>query len=76
MIIGHTPMLSGYILSRCKMQLTEGGPSEPRVYVIDLGISEMYPIDAKGLLEIYKDRESGDVTVSGVYFEGTRVLNK
>lgn len=73
MIIGHTPQESGLVLARCNMSLTANGKYEPRVYVIDVGISAAYGAVAQGLLEIIG--KNGVVTVNGVYFKGRRKLN-
>lgn len=75
MIVGHTPQLSGKIFTRCVMPLTMEGPVEPRLYVIDLGISAAYGSTAQGLIEIIKGLESERVFVNGVYFSGKEMLN-
>lgn len=73
--VGHTPQESGKILGRCRMELVKGGKVEPRIYVIDLGISAAYGSLAQGMMEIVRGGEDGDVTVNGVYFSGSSLLN-
>jgi len=73
MIIGHTPQSNGMILARCNMSLGSSDVFEPRVYVIDVGISAAYGSVAQGLLEI-EGIEDIEV-VRGVYYEGIKILS-
>ena len=56
--------MDGRISARCKMSLEQGGNSEYRVYIIDIGISAAYGGVGKGVLRIsYNENGESD----GVY---------
>jgi hypothetical protein len=58
------------------MELTPGGKVEPRIYVIDVGLSSVYNTEAKGGAVLAIDVRDGQVIqVSAVYLNHTEVLH-
>lgn len=71
MIVGHTPTHDGKIGMKCDMALEEGGPVEPRLYAVDVGISRWMDKRIKsglGMLEL--------VTVNDKVVEANAVYDK
>lgn len=66
MVVGHTTQWEGEILAKCNTSLTQGGLVEPRLYVIDIGISKFYEVQQKGLLEMVIEDEMV-VAINGFY---------
>ena len=67
--VGHTWQKNGKVLPRCRMPLHTDGPVEPRIFVIDLGISSVYRRGGGGALEF--DVDNGKLArITAVYLDG------
>lgn len=65
MVVGHTPQLdTGRILTRCNISLDHSPGHEPRLYVIDVGISRAYgPSGKLALLYLFLGSASLEITI-------------